>query len=315
VTRLYVATFDRAPDSAGLNYWVNSGTELENIASSFFDQEETNDLYGEVSDLDNFIVAIYSNLFKREPKADGQAYWKDQLENGIFNSSQFILAVTNGAKDNDKTILDNKTEVGLAFANKGLSNINDARIIMSEVDGTEESKLVALNEFGLGDGDKDLIPDEKIVPKEISTTEEILSSNITDGLDMHNQIRGEVFLNAPMSWSDEITTSAQAYADILGANGEMKHDKNNNKYGENLAISSGSMSYKGATSMWYEEKQYYTYGDGFKSETGHYTQIIWKNSIELGCGSSILQSGDFKGGTIVVCRYSPAGNYNGQDPY
>jgi len=37
VTKLYVATFNRAPDSAGLNYWLNdSGLQLEQIAQSFF---------------------------------------------------------------------------------------------------------------------------------------------------------------------------------------------------------------------------------------------------------------------------------------
>jgi len=309
VTRLYVATFDRAPDSAGLNYWVNTKKPLEDIASSFFFQEETKNLYGDVSDLDNFIVAIYNNLFKREPKADGQAYWKKQLENGIFSSSQFILAIINGAKDNDKSILDNKTEVGLAFADKESSCVDkessclsDAKTIMREVDGTEESKLGALKNFGLADK-------TDVAPKEV------VSSEITDVVNRHNEIRAEVFKNAPMSWSDEIAKSAQAYANILGQKGVMKHDASNKLYGENLAMSSTSLSYTEATDMWYDEKKDYTYGNGFKKETGHYTQIIWKKSTQLGCASAVLQQGDLKGGTIVVCRYSPPGNYNGENPY
>ena len=41
VTRLYIATFDRTPDIAGLNYWVGSSNlSLESIAQSFFDQED-----------------------------------------------------------------------------------------------------------------------------------------------------------------------------------------------------------------------------------------------------------------------------------
>jgi len=325
VTRLYVATFDRAPDSAGLNYWVNTASPLEDIASSFFDQPETKDLYGEVSDLDNFIVAIYNNLFKREPKIDGQDYWRGELESGKIASSVFILAVTNGAKDNDKTILDNKTAVGLAFADKGLSNVSDAKAIMREVDGTEESKLEALNKFGLGDK-TEVVPKESnttkedVVPKESNTTKEevkpkeVVSSDVTAVINRHNEIRAEVFTDAPMSWSNEIEKSAQSYADTLGAKGVMEHDSQR-LYGENLAISSTSLSYTKATDMWYGEKKDYTYGNGFKSETGHYTQIIWKKSTQLGCASAVFQQGDWKGGTIVVCRYSPAGNYNGENPY
>ena len=45
VAKLYVATFNRAPDAGGLSYWTNSGMSIENIAQSFFDQSETQTLY------------------------------------------------------------------------------------------------------------------------------------------------------------------------------------------------------------------------------------------------------------------------------
>ena len=41
LTKLYIATFDRAPDVKGLQYWLDSGWEIEAIAISFFDQDET----------------------------------------------------------------------------------------------------------------------------------------------------------------------------------------------------------------------------------------------------------------------------------
>jgi len=39
---------------------------------------------------------------------------------------------------------------------------------------------------------------------------------------------------------------------------------------------------------------------------GHYTQMVWKNTKEVGCGFA---------GSSLVCRYSPPGNYFGQKPY
>ena len=46
VAELYVATFNRAPDAEGLDYWVNaSGLTIEGIAQSFFDQPETQAKY------------------------------------------------------------------------------------------------------------------------------------------------------------------------------------------------------------------------------------------------------------------------------
>jgi|GEM_PF-623713 len=336
VTKLYVATFDRAPDSAGLNYWVGTKMPLEDIASSFFDQDETKNLYGDVSDLDNFIVSIYNNLFKREPEISGQEYWKKELESGNFSSSLFILAVVNGAKGDDKAILDNKTEVGLAFADKGLTNLSDASSIMSGVDGREDTKLEALNKFGLGQKVEEVKeeskdskvednstknPDTKVEDNTTKTPDTKVPDNTTsseaiDALKRHNEIRAEVFSGSEIVWSDEIAKSAQTYAEILGAKGVMEHDMNS-KYGENLAISSTSLSYTQATDMWYVEKSNYSYENGCESGKvcGHYTQIIWKNSTEFGCGSAVMDSGRFEGGTIVVCRYNPAGNYVNQKPY
>jgi len=46
ITKLYVATFDRAPDKSGVDYWINSsGLSLEDIATSFFEQQETKAKY------------------------------------------------------------------------------------------------------------------------------------------------------------------------------------------------------------------------------------------------------------------------------
>ena len=65
--------------------------------------------------------------------------------------------------------------------------------------------------------------------------------------------------------------------------------------------------------MWNEEKEYFKYkpiGNDW-AKSGHYTQVIWKNSTEVGCGSALSKSGAF----FFVCNYDPPGNYIGQKPY
>jgi len=67
VAKLYVATFNRAPDFSGLNYWTNdSGLRLSQIAESFFDQPETRELYPSGNSNRSFIQSVYANLFNRE---------------------------------------------------------------------------------------------------------------------------------------------------------------------------------------------------------------------------------------------------------
>ena len=48
---------------------------------------------------------------------------------------------------------------------------------------------------------------------------------------------------------------------------------------------------------------------GFSMGTGHFTQVGWKGSTKLGCGSAKC-----KGMTIWVCTYDPPGNMRGDFP-
>jgi hypothetical protein len=46
------------------------------------------------------------------------------------------------------------------------------------------------------------------------------------------------------------------------------------------------------------------------ADVGHYTQIVWRETKEVGCAIDSA-----KGQDVLVCRYFPAGNVQGQKPY
>ena len=148
LTKLYVATFDRAPDSKGLNYWLNdSHLCLEDIATSFFDQDETKSIYPNgYSDYD-FILAIYKNLFKRIPDSVGSDYWESELSSGRISKSVFILAVVNGAKGSDTDIVNNKTQVGLKFAEEGLEDKILAKEVMQNITSNKQTIVDSFNKI------------------------------------------------------------------------------------------------------------------------------------------------------------------------
>ncbi len=78
VAELYVSTFNRAPDSAGLDYWVNdSMLTLEQIAQSFFDQSETMAKYPVGTSNHSFIQTVYKNIFNRDPDEAVWVYWEN----------------------------------------------------------------------------------------------------------------------------------------------------------------------------------------------------------------------------------------------
>ena len=87
-------------------------------------------------------------------------------------------------------------------------------------------------------------------------------------------------------------------------------------YGENIFGGSSAEAFKplDASIAWYNEIQKYTYsklGESNWAETAHYTQMIWKNTKEIGVGISACPAG----GVVVVANYNPAGNYSGEYPY
>ena len=102
---------------------------------------------------------------------------------------------------------------------------------------------------------------------------------------------------------------AQAYAEHLAKIGKMVHDPTNRKnlLGENLAHGSNAIT-KVSVRGWYNEITSFNFKNpGFSMKTGHFTQLVWKNTKKAGFGVAIESKGVF-----VVCKYSPPGNVDGQ---
>jgi len=119
-------------------------------------------------------------------------------------------------------------------------------------------------------------------------------------LDAHNAYRAR-HCAPPLSWSAEVAASAQRWANRC----VFDHDPNS-ELGENLAWGT-QLSAREAVEMWYDEVSEYNYAAPGFGPAGHFTQLVWRGSKLLGCGRAICQ-----GDVYWVCRYSPAGNYEGQ---
>lgn len=92
--RLYQAAFDRAPDPAGLGYWiaqVDDGMALEQAAARFIDSSEFQDLYGQVPDDAAFLTALYGNVLDRAPDNDGYVWWLNELQNNPAKTREKVL--------------------------------------------------------------------------------------------------------------------------------------------------------------------------------------------------------------------------------
>uniref|UniRef100_A0A6Q2XHX4 SCP domain-containing protein n=1 Tax=Esox lucius TaxID=8010 RepID=A0A6Q2XHX4_ESOLU len=124
-------------------------------------------------------------------------------------------------------------------------------------------------------------------------------------VDAHNDYR-QKHGAPPLTLSKDLCNSAQKWADHLLSSKCLEHSSTD--HGENLYYASSSVpkEYNGkdAVDKWYSEiKDYHFDKPGFVPGTGHFTQVVWKDSREVGVG--IATDGKT---IIVVGQYHPAGN-------
>lgn len=105
----------------------------------------------------------------------------------------------------------------------------------------------------------------------------------------------------PLRWSAAIAAAASRWASRCVFN----HDRGND-LGENLAWGT-SLSGEEAFGLWYEEISIYDYRSPGFGPAGHFTQVIWRESTQVGCGAA--RCGDQ---VYWVCRYAPPGNVEGE---
>ena len=122
-------------------------------------------------------------------------------------------------------------------------------------------------------------------------------------LDAHNRYRA-AHQAPPLSWSSVLARDAENWAKQIAREGRLPHD--DCKDGENVFMVFGrEIDGSDAVDSWYREVEKYNFNKGgHQSNTGHFTQVVWKESRELGIG----QAKSVDGKVFVVARYKPEGN-------
>ncbi|MHB1015206.1 MAG: CAP domain-containing protein [Desulfurivibrionaceae bacterium] len=153
-------------------------------------------------------------------------------------------------------------------------------------------------------------------------------------LQEHNTLRSAV--GAPeLRWSDALARQAAAWANRLKKEScTMQHSHGD--LGENLywasplktgSKSKGSSTWKwrllpqsikekNVVASWATEQRWYSRATNTCNAPpgktcGHYTQMVWKNTREVGCAKAVCDDNS----QVWVCNYAPAGNVAGQRPY
>ena len=155
--------------------------------------------------------------------------------------------------------------------------------------------------------------------------------NFRGTLTSHNAVRSQLGL-LPLRWSNKLASYAQQWADHQAKtqNCAMTHRPHQagpykQIHGENLfwaspkrwsdgRIERQEITIEEVVKAWADEVVDYNYNNNScraGEQCGHYTQIVWRETREVGCAISVCPDQS----QLWVCNYNPPGNYIGEKPY
>ncbi|OCT81382.1 hypothetical protein XELAEV_18028201mg [Xenopus laevis] len=131
----------------------------------------------------------------------------------------------------------------------------------------------------------------------------------------HNILRSSVDPPATnmlkMHWNKEAAKTAEKWAKLCLQNHSPKEIRVTSKFrcGENLYFSTFKTAWEDVINAFFSEREDFVYGKGGKRpglEIGHYTQLMWYRTHQIGCYVHKCPQSLYR--YSYVCHYCPAGN-------
>jgi len=253
-------------------------------------------------------------------------YFKNQANApclaGLFGGSNIYCFTSTGGSLKKCQCWDDNVQYDNKWCNPGLYGADNTMCIY------EEGPVAACGDVKVL-GVKDQAVKDAIVDKHNELRSKVANGQESQGVGGGQPKAANM---RKLVWNDELADVAQRWVDQC-TNG---HDKNRrtetySHVGQNWAWR-GSWKLEDqaelATKMvgwWYDEVKDITQKavNSFSSDNaitgstgviGHYTQVVWADSYEVGCGymSSVKGSNTE---SVLVCNYGPGGNYLGSPVY
>lgn len=157
VQKIYIAFYQRPADAEGLAYWADrleaAKDDLQEIIDGFATSLEAQTLYGPINSatIGSVINAIYQGLFGRGVDPEGLDFYSQGFSSGAFTAGTITLAILNGAREQDKQIIDNKLAVASEFTSQlqyakfpyDMSTVDVVRSMLASV--TADTNLATFN--------------------------------------------------------------------------------------------------------------------------------------------------------------------------
>eukprot|EP00927_Polykrikos_kofoidii_P060976 TRINITY_DN5586_c0_g1_i1.p1 TRINITY_DN5586_c0_g1~~TRINITY_DN5586_c0_g1_i1.p1 ORF type:complete len:417 (+),score=62.33 TRINITY_DN5586_c0_g1_i1:47-1252(+) len=211
-------------------------------------------------------------------------------------------------RNRDGTLSFREIKELLKRLNSGFSE-HQLQKLFCEIDSNQDGKI-QIDEFiefmGSGKASQPAVRAEP--PQGTVSSHDVRQEWKQATLDAHNTFRA-VHNVDPLTWSDECYIEAKKQADECQRKRQLGHGHTSGpsgNHGQNAYWCSapGSSAFD-CTKSWYDEIDdpgYDFEAPGFTSGTGHFTQVVWKGTRQVGMAAS-------EDGRFVVANYLPPGNF------
>jgi hypothetical protein len=155
ITKFYLAAFNRAPETTGLNYWadlLDAGETLDQVVQTIYSLPVVQVIYpADINDHD-FLQAVYHNVFGKVPDDKGLAYWTGRLHGGVGRGEILLSMVNAGLGTPDgtpgKDFVTNRVEVAKYAAIQQIRQDHEMTVadlidLLGHVDATAASVTTA----------------------------------------------------------------------------------------------------------------------------------------------------------------------------
>lgn len=151
ITKLYVGAFLRAPEREGLMFWdsqMSGGTSFSEIVNTVFSLPVVKAIYPDSMSNQQFLTAVYTNVFGKAPDAQGLAFWSAQIAAGEQRGQVVTRMIDAGLGSPDgtegKAFIVNRVEAAKYVAELQLirgTTVDQHKLIeiITSIDGSPES--------------------------------------------------------------------------------------------------------------------------------------------------------------------------------
>ena len=226
---------------------------------------------------------------------------KGKLDNLTMNEKDNLF-------DFDNSNIDNKLNLNSFKYDEGFSNDSNDEVLKTFIN-TDYVSNIEDNNYNKEYGSNNKFIEEILINKNVNENLS-LETFRQEALINHNRKRINHQVGI-LKTSEVLEREAQEWAEHLAKNEEFNKKNlviSGEEIGENIACFSNFKTGQNLTEEWYEEIKKYDYENPKKKSSNvNFTQMVWKDTKEVGFGYQKSKSGYY----YIVSFYFPRGNIEG----